>query len=51
MAWEDLIAITREAQDLARVEDAPPVACPNCGEPLESARGVLHCPFDGYQHS
>lgn len=22
-------------------------ACPLCGEPLEQARGVLHCPFDG----
>lgn len=51
MAWATLIAIKREAEALARAEDVPPVACPRCGEPLELARGALHCRFDGYTAS
>ena len=50
MSWEQLIDIYREAAELAeRERNEPPVACPNCGEPLEEARGVRHCRFDGFQ--
>lgn len=50
MAWASLLAILRENAELIRQErDAPPVACPNDGEPLESGPdGTLHCPFDGF---
>lgn len=49
--WYTLLAITQEARDLARDEAARrPVACPNCGEPLQAGPGgVLHCRFDGYR--
>lgn len=46
-SWETLLSISRENAEYRREELKPPVACPLCGEPLESARGVLHCPFDG----
>lgn len=47
-SWETLLSISREARQLVDEERRRPlVACPLCGEPLESARGVLHCPFDG----
>lgn len=51
--WYRLMDIYREAaafmaEDLA----APPVACPNDGEPLIAGpRGQLYCPFDGWQPS
>lgn len=49
MSWEQLGEITREAVKLAEAERSqPPQACPNDGEPLEQANGVLHCPFDGW---
>lgn len=49
MAWEQLIAIQREAAAEIQAElSAPPQACPNDGEPLrEGPGGVLFCPFAG----
>lgn len=51
MSWEQLLDITREAEELAQDERArPPEACPNDGEPLTQAPdGGLHCRFDGYR--
>lgn len=45
-SWEPLLNMVREARAGigARVRA---VACRRCGTPLEAARGVLHCPFDG----
>jgi hypothetical protein len=34
--------------DLIAAPAERPVACPDCGEPLETVRGVLHCRFDGW---
>ncbi len=46
-SWEPLRNMfrtaKRQAGNLVRA-----TACPRCGEPLERARGVLHCPFDGW---
>lgn len=46
-SWEPLRNMLRTARlqagNLVRA-----TACPRCGEPLERARGVLHCPFDGW---
>jgi hypothetical protein len=49
-SWDGLLSILDYARELAREERAAaPVACPLCGEPLESGpRGELHCPFDGW---
>lgn len=48
--WGSLLAITREARQIAQEEVARrPVACPRCGEPLRPGpRGELHCAFDSY---
>jgi hypothetical protein len=43
-----LLDMFRSARANVGVRVAP-VACPRCGEPLASARGVLHCRFDGYR--
>jgi len=51
MSWDQLIAILNERRELKRAADArPPVACPNCGEPLRSSGtgAELYCPFDGW---
>jgi hypothetical protein len=50
MAWEQLLSIQQEAAELSRLErDAPPVACPNDGEPLLTGPSVTpYCPFDGW---
>lgn len=49
--WDTLLAIIREAQQLAEAElSRPPTACPNDGEPLRSHRGVLHCASDGWTY-
>lgn len=50
MSWQQLLDIFAEAAEEARVaKTQPPVACPLCGEPLESGPGgVLHCKFDGF---
>lgn len=48
-SWWSLVSTLRELRDeVRREENARPVACPNDGTPLESHRGVLHCPFDGW---
>lgn len=44
--FDPLLDMFRAARRNAGVR-VRPVDCPRCGEPLESARGVLHCPFDG----
>ena len=51
MSWEQLLAIRREAVELARAEkSSPPAACPNDGEPLtQGLNGSLTCKFDGYR--
>lgn len=51
-SWDTLLAITKEARQLAAAEDArQPQACPNDGEPLQRHRGVLHCAYDGWTSS
>jgi hypothetical protein len=48
--WGGYLNIVREAGQLAAAERAaPPLACPNDGEPLRSKDGILWCPFDGYR--
>lgn len=48
-SWYGLLGILDEIrQNHAEQVAAPPVACPLCGEPLEAARGVLHCRFEGW---
>jgi hypothetical protein len=42
-------ALRQNAEELRRERETPPVECPNDGYPLEAARGVLHCRFDGWQ--
>lgn len=50
MSWDQLSSILQTAVSEARENaTAPPTACPNDGEPLESGpNGVLHCKFDGW---
>lgn len=50
MSWQQLADILAEAAAEQEAErSAPPVACPNDGEPLETGpRGELHCRFDGW---
>lgn len=49
MAWEELLNIRDEAiADHNQQAQADPVACPDDGEPLETAGpGVWHCRFHG----
>jgi hypothetical protein len=49
--WYGLLEISQEAKAMAvEFEAAPPLACPNDGEPLRSGpHGELYCPFDGYR--
>lgn len=51
MSWEQLVSIIRDSADEARADaSAPPVACPNDGEPLSTGpRGELFCKFDGWR--
>lgn len=45
MGWDQLAGILRSAREERLANDAlPPTACPVHGEPLDAARGVLHCP-------
>lgn len=47
-SWETLRSIAREMRQLAEEERTRTrVACDYCGTPLESHRGILHCPHDG----
>lgn len=44
--WDELLGILKSAREERAENDAePPVACPVHGDPLEAARGVLHCPM------
>jgi len=47
--WYELLDIVREAADLRTDElSRPPVACLECGEPLQSGpNGERYCKFDG----
>lgn len=46
--WGSLLSVQHEVHAIAREEaGARIVACPDDGEPLEEARGVLHCRFHG----
>lgn len=48
-SWYGLLGILHEAAQIAQDERSrPPEACPNDGQPLEHARGVLHCSYDGW---
>jgi hypothetical protein len=48
-SWEQLLAVVNEARaDAELLRNASLVACPLCGEPLQTGRdGTLHCGFDG----
>lgn len=45
-SFEPLLDMVRTARRNAGVR-VRATACPKCGEPLEAARGVLHCRWDG----
>ncbi len=45
-SWQPLLDMVRTAKQQAGVR-VRAVACPKCGDPLEVARGVLHCRWDG----
>lgn len=47
--WYGLLAIEQEYRDsIAEQRSRPLVACPECGDPLETGpRGELHCRWDG----
>lgn len=45
-SFEPLLDMVRNARRNADVR-VRATACPKCGDPLEAARGVLHCPWDG----
>ncbi|MES2211350.1 MAG: hypothetical protein V4515_14400 [Chloroflexota bacterium] len=44
--FEPLVGMFRDALRNGSIR-IKPTACPKCGTPLESARGCLHCSFDG----
>jgi hypothetical protein len=52
MAWESLIAVYRQAaEDRRQLDQQPPLACPNDGEPLQPGpQGQLHCPAGDYEY-
>jgi hypothetical protein len=49
--WYGLLSIIEEAKAMKReIEQRPPMACPNDGEPLlQGPHGVIYCRFDGYR--
>lgn len=49
--WYGLLSIIKEAKEEKReIEERPPMACPNDGEPLlQGPRGTLYCRFDGWR--
>jgi hypothetical protein len=53
MSWNELLAIGKEnAQELRDEQARPPVACPDCGEPLIAGPdGTLFCRFDGWKNN
>jgi hypothetical protein len=50
VSWDQLRSIIDEARAAEAADrDAPPKACPLCGEPLRAGGGgTLHCTFDGW---
>lgn len=47
--WYGLLAIRDEIIEAYQADQAPPIACPNDGEPLSSGpHGELFCQFDGW---
>lgn len=49
-SYANIVANNRE--EVRRHRDEQPSACPDCGEPLDSAtNGTLFCQFDGWQWS
>ena len=49
--WQGLLDVLNDIRaTLAEERAAPLVACPVDGEPLQSARGVMHCRFCGRQY-
>jgi hypothetical protein len=49
-SWQGLADILNEFRQVTAEQlSMPPVACPQCGEPLETARRVLHCKYDGWR--
>jgi len=52
VSWAQLIAIKEEMRRTAQEErERDPVACPNCGQPLEyhAGKNMLHCPSGDFQ--
>ena len=50
MSWTQLAAINKEAAQLVKAErEAPPVACPIDGTPLEFRDGIYNCPMGNYR--
>lgn len=51
MSWYQLLSIYQEAAAERQYEAATyPIACPNDGEPLQTAPdGQKFCPYDGYR--
>lgn len=52
MSYEQLLSIIAEARDIDAQERAKaPVECPNDHTTLiDAGNGILHCPWDGWQH-
>lgn len=55
MSWWQLDSVLKEQAEYATYyRSAPPVACPNDGEPLIGGpvqeTGILYCRFDGWQY-
>lgn len=44
-AGDEILAWKKEA---SKTKPERKTKCPLCAWPLEEARGVLHCPFDGW---
>lgn len=50
MAWEQLQQILLDnREELSRAATEKPVACPNCGTPLQERDNILNCPFGDYR--
>lgn len=50
MSWTQLLNIVREARQEAKANrDAPLVACPFDGAPLEFRNGIANCPMGNFR--
>lgn len=50
MSWAQLQAIRQEQRQMAEVErNAPLVACPRCGTPLDVRDGIRNCPMGDFR--